>query len=484
MVGREHEWKRLWEFATDAEPRAALGVVWGNVRVGKSFLLESLSRQVGGIYYEAVRGSRADALRAAGERIGDFQKSVAPLAFQSWDEVINALLALGRDRDIFVVIDELPYLLEHSPELASVLSRAFAPTRTQYADSRTRLLVSGSAMNVMANLLSDDGPLVGRLALDLRLAPLDFREARALHDISDLATAVRTYAVIGGVPSYARQMSGRDLPHDAEDFDRWICRRVLSPEAPLFNESPYLFGNDPTISQARKLNVYHAALAGIASGNRTWKALTDELQIEGAALKPVLNTLIAAGFVERIDDPIRDNRAIYEPVDQLLRFHYALLRRWIGRLSRHGADPRDAWRQMQPIFESTILPACFAGMARYWATHFASYESLGGVAEFVGTTSVALDDQRARYVPVVVAEGSMGNPQARTVVAVGAVAFGREITDVDLQQLMETRAQLGLRAATAKLLLFGTDFDELVREVEAGREDVELVDLERLYEGD
>lgn len=485
LIGRKREWEWLVEFATTDKHPSALGIVWGNARVGKSFLLQSLAKKVDGVYYEAIRGSRADALRAAGELLGEAQQSVAPLALDSWEAVINACFALGRDRDLLVVFDELPLLLEHSPELESVLSRAFSPDNPNRAGSRTRLVVSGSAINVMANLLSSSGPLVGRIALDLRLAPLDFREARTLHDIADLATAVRTYAVIGGVPSYAREMSGGDLPKNANDFERWICRRVLSPSAPLFNESPYLFANDPTISQARKLNVYHAVLAGIATGRNTWSALTEELQIEGPALKPVMNALRAAGFVERIDDPVRDNRAIYEPVDQLLRFHYALLPRWIGRLSRHGADPHDAWRRMQSTFESSILAACFESMARYWTQHFASDETLDGVAAYVGTTSVSESPGRARFIPVIAADGAMSTPpQQRTVVAVGDAIFGSEVSDIDLHRLMDARALLGPKAATAKMLLFGTAFDPVVEEAAAERKDLELVSLERLYEGD
>jgi hypothetical protein len=40
----------------------------------------------------------------------------------------------------------------------------------------------------------------------------------------------------GGVAAYAREMSAGDLPAGPDDFDRWVCQRVLSPAAPLFSE--------------------------------------------------------------------------------------------------------------------------------------------------------------------------------------------------------------------------------------------------------
>jgi len=81
-------------------------------------------------------------------------------------------------------------------------------------------------MSVMGRLLSGTAPLRGRASLDLRMRPFDFRTARELHGIEDLATAVEAYAVIGGVPAYAREMVGGDLPAGPGDLDRWICERV------------------------------------------------------------------------------------------------------------------------------------------------------------------------------------------------------------------------------------------------------------------
>jgi len=48
-------------------------------------------------------------------------------------------------------------------------------------------------------------------------APFDFRTARKLHRIEELATALRTYTVIGGVATYARGMLDGDLLRSASD---------------------------------------------------------------------------------------------------------------------------------------------------------------------------------------------------------------------------------------------------------------------------
>lgn len=481
MVGRRVELGRLAEFVKSGETAATLGIVWGRRRIGKSFLLHSLAEQTGGFYHEAVRGARSEALRAFGERIGAYQQAAAPLAFDSWDEVVEALMRLGGERETVVVLDEFPYLLEHSPELESIIQRAFGARNALRADSRTRLILCGSAMSVMGQILSGTAPLRGRAGLDLRIAPFDYREARALHGVEDLATAVRAYAVIGGVAAYAREMSGNDLPSAPDDFDRWICRRVLSPSAPLFNEVPLLLSEDPATSKARKLNLYHAALAGVSQGNRSWSSLTSYLRMSGAALNPIMTALISAQFLARLNDPIRDNRPLYEPVDPILRVHYALLRRHGERLSRHGTDTLGIWHDIEPTFQSQVLGPVFESMARFWTTHFASRETLGGMADHVGPSTVSLGDGREVELDVVVAADDGASPGERTVHALGEAKVGQTLTMRHVERLEAARSALGVRASNAKLLLFGSVVDEAVRLAADNRSDVEVVDLPRLY---
>jgi AAA+ ATPase superfamily predicted ATPase len=483
MIGRRAEWARLEDFATSGESSASLGVVWGRRRVGKSFLLESLVEQAGGFYYGAIRGSSAEALRELGERIGAYQGSPAPLSLDDWGRAIDALLALGKERETVVVLDEYPYLLEHTPELDSILQRALGTRNPARASSRTRMILCGSAMTVMSTLLSGTAPLRGRAGLDLRVSPFDFRIARELHGIEDLRTAFRTYSVIGGVAAYAREMSGGDLPDGPGDFDRWVCQRVLSPAAPLFNEVALLLGEDPATSKARKINLYHAALAGIATGHHAHGNLTRYVKIPGASLAPIVETLVSAELIERIQDPIRENRPTYYPADPLIRFHYAVIRKHQSRLSRHDADTGSVWRHVLPTFDSQVVGPSFEAAARYWTMHFAEPDTLGGPPDHVGPTTVMLEDGSERQIDVVVTADDGAVPSERTILALGEAKAGELMTEHHLHRLEEARRALGARAAGATLLLFGTEAAPALTTLLASRTDVEYVGLDRLYAG-
>lgn len=483
MIGRRAEWRHLEEFVMGGTNVATLGIVWGRRRVGKSYLLEAAVEQAGGLYYCAVRGSSAEALREIGERLGAYQGAAAPLAIAGWEEAIEALLALGQHNECLVVLDEFPYLLEHTPELDSIIQRAFGPRAAKRAGNKTRLVLCGSAMSVMAKVLSGTAPLRGRAGLDLRISPFDFREARTLHGIDDLPTAFRTYCVIGGVPAYAREMSEGDLPMGPEDFERWICRRVLSPSAPLFNEIDLLLSEDPATAKARKLNLYHAVLAGVASGHHAHSSLTKYVKVSGAALAPIVAGLVSAEMVARTQDPIRENRPTYQPADPILRFHYAIIRRHRDRLARHGADTAHLWRGMQTMFDSQVRGPCFEDAARYWVRHFAHAETLGGRPDHVGPTTLTLPDGQERQVDLVVAADDALVPNERTICAVGEAKAGERITAPHVTRLEEIRTALGPRATAAKILLFGVEFAPDVSALAARRNDLELIDLVRLYEG-
>jgi AAA+ ATPase superfamily predicted ATPase len=479
MVGRADEWQWLSDFATSDEAGPSLGIVSGRRRVGKSFLLQSLVEQMGGFYYAAVRGLQAEALADLGEKLGAYLGAGAPLAFSSWSDAVDRLIALGQDGRRLVVLDEYPYLLEHTPELDSYFQRALGVRRSssRKALPPTRIILCGSAISVMREVLGGTAPLRGRAGLTLRVSPFDLRTARELHGCRDLETAFRIHAVIGGVAAYAREMVDGDLPSGPEDFDRWVTERVLSARSPLLSEIPLLLSEDPVLSKARKPNLYHATLGAIARGNHAFGKITGTLGISGTSLQPVLDVLTSTELIERVEDPVRQKRPTYHPADQLLRFHYAVIRPHQARLLRAGADTSAIWASLQGTFRSRVLGPAFEAAARDWVRHEAPDDMLEGPAVHVGDSVVILQGGDEVQLDVVVAADDADEPGKRTILAIGEAKAGRRLDARVIDRLTAARSALGPRAAGAKLLAFGASLGKVVR----GRSDVVAVDLERLY---
>src|SRR5579871_2701019 len=216
MFDRDREWAALTRFVTDAQPGATLGVVSGRRRQGKSFLLQALCEQSGGFYFCAQEGTDAESLAFLGEALARYLGSPAPLRFDDWRAAIDALLALGRERPVAVVLDEFPYLANANHALPSVIQAAYGPLRPERRDSRARLLLCGSAMSFMGRILAGDAPLRGRAGLDMVVRPLDHQAAAEFWDLDDPRLALQVGAIVGGTPAYRREFVRNDAPAGPE----------------------------------------------------------------------------------------------------------------------------------------------------------------------------------------------------------------------------------------------------------------------------
>lgn len=175
MFDRAWEWSELTALATDDGPEVTMAVVSGRRRQGKSFLLDSLARAAGGFYFCAYEATETESLRRFGEELSQYSGSLAPMRFDRWEQAIDALLVLGKDGPLPVVIDEFPPLARATLSLPSIVQVAYGPRRPERLQSRTRLLQCGSSRSFMGKLLSGTSPIRGRAGLELVVQPLDFR---------------------------------------------------------------------------------------------------------------------------------------------------------------------------------------------------------------------------------------------------------------------------------------------------------------------
>lgn len=116
-----------------------------------------------------------------------------------------------------------------------------------------------------------------------------------------------------------------------------------------------------------------------------------------------------------------------------------------------------------------------------WTTNFASDATLP-TRDHVGPSFVSIDGVE-HELDVVVA-GTGDTPGDREIVALGEAKSGEELTTHHLRRLERTKAALGAKASHAKLFLFGERVDERLAKLATERDDIELVDLDRLYTGD
>ncbi|BCJ59100.1 ATPase AAA [Micromonospora endophytica] len=485
IFDRDVEWAELLRFATDERAGATLGVVSGRRRQGKTLLLYELARATGGFYFGATEATGTESLRRLGQALGRYTSAPGPVHLADWSSAVDALLALGRDRSLPVVLDEFPYLARASRDLPSVIQHALTPGRPERTGSRTRLLLCGSALSFMGGLLAGSAPLRGRAGLELPVAPLDYRAAAAFWEIDDPSLAAQVFAIVGGTPAYRREYVQDDAPSGRDDFDDWVVRAVLNPARPLFREARYLLAEDPDLRDAA---LYHSVLAAVAEGNGTRGGIAGFIGRKTTDLHHPLTVLEDAGLLIREPDPLRSGRSRYRIAEPLITFYQAVMRpAWTALEQRRGAD---VWRRSQRRYASAVLGPAFEEIVRQWTVRFAAPETIGGI---VAEVSPAVLTDPASRTSLELDLVALGEPPIgdgpRPLLAVGEVKWGRTLGGADLDRLTKVRkllvARPGLDARDTRLLLAsGAGFTDDLVAASRDRPDVILVDPTRLYSGD
>ena len=476
---REHDKAALDSFLDSPAGRPLLGIVYGRRRIGKSTMLVKQAEDRGGFYFEAIRVETPVQLERLGAALGA-HLGVGRLALDSWEEAFAALLQLGEKGQVPIVLDEFGHVIAADASVESALTTALGPAALRRSTSKARLILCGSAITLMRALTEGEAPLRGRAGLELIMQPDDVRVAATRRPAGGGAdTAVRVYSVIGGVVGYATDMVNFDVPTKSTDFDRWVTERVLSPAATLHREATTLLAEDPSLGGKNAL-LHHSILGAIANGSVTASGISGKVGRPISNVDPVLRRLIEAGFVVRHDDPIRKKRPLYVLADPFLQFHYAVLEP--NGSAFRGQDLSVMWSErLEPVFGSLVRGPVFEEMARSWTAQFASSATLP-IRDHVGPSFVRVDD-KDRQIDVLAA-GPGETPADRTISAIGEAKAGEELTERHLRTLEQFRAALGENASKAKLLLFGERVHKKLYDVAAGRADVEIIDLERLYAGE
>ncbi|MCL2584904.1 MAG: AAA family ATPase [Streptosporangiales bacterium] len=478
VFDRDYEWDVLANFVRSGSPRARLGVVSGRRRQGKTFLLRALAEATNAFYYAAAETTATDSLRDLGTAIAARAGGALPYAIGTWDEAIRALRATFPDG--LVIIDEFPYLIRSDPSLPSLMQRALDDQAWGRQEQGTRFLLCGSAMSVMGSLLAGNAPLRGRSALELMVAPFDYRTAARFWGIEDdPALAVLVHSIVGGTPAYRSEFVADDVPESRADFDAWVTRTVLNPAVPLFREARYLLAEETDI---REPAIYNAVLGAIAEGNATRGGIANYVGRKSSELLHPLTVLEDAGLITRADDPFHARKSQFEITEPLIAFYQTVMRpAWTQLEQRQAAT---VWQRQHATFSAKVVGPHFEAICRDWAAR----EGASVFGEFPAQVAAATinDGTGQTQIEVDVAVRMAGTPQEPgRILSLGEAKWGEVMGIGHLNRLRRARDLLAAKkepVADAVLACYsGAGFTDELRELAASDPRVLLVSLQQLY---
>jgi hypothetical protein len=482
LHARDRQWTSLAEFGTDPAAGATLGLVYGRRRQGKTLMLELLAEATGGLMFTAREQSDHQNLADLSAAYAAYTGQPSTLRLGSWQDLIEALVRIGTDAatPVPVILDEFPHLVAQAPSLPSLIQIALSPRSFASRRTRTRLILCGSALSVMRDLLGNGAPLRGRAKLELVLRPFDFREAASFWGLeSEPELAFRVNALLGGTPAYRAMTYGP--PGSLKTFDRWVAERLLNPASAIFREGNLLLREEAALTDPTP---YHAVLTAIAGGATRRSEIAGLLGRPATGVGHLLEGLEQVGLITRLEDALRQRRGAYRLTDPLIRLHSLVIERNEGALVR-GRGAR-VWASSASTVASMIYGPHFEDLAREWCVSHAHAETLGGEPnQVLPAVAPCRTHGQGHELDVVVIDHPAN--QQRRVIAIGeAKATSDSVDQTQLRRLEHLRdlVPAALAPVPARLLLFSRSgfMPELRREA-ATRGDIELVDLDRLYNG-
>jgi AAA+ ATPase superfamily predicted ATPase len=441
-------------------------VLFGRRRVGKSWLFRRFAHGKPADVFVCDRRAESDQLWSFGsdveERLG-LRPHFADIA-----GLYRFLFRRAGDARRLAVIDEFPELLRLGGGPDSILARVM---EDELPGSRLKLILCGSQVSTMEELLTERQPLHGRGRRFL-LAPLRFAQAREfLGDHRPTELVVR-YAIAGGMPLYLRRL-GR--PGSLRSV---LCEDLLTPLGPFFNE-PW----DVLEMELTGTAVHFSLLLALSRHEgMTWQELVTESHVsEGNASRNVrvlqdLHLVEAANPM--FSEPAARQRR-YRLRDHLMRFWFRFVFPWQEELQAGLAAGDHHDRNVAPHLAEHVSPA-FEELCRDWvrADRAGSGESVG---RWWGPARHDLRRQRlatTEEIDVVAAAG-------RTVTVAGecrwtAQSMRRAVLDDLVQRKLPALAQAGVDVRRAQVVLFSrSGFAPELRSA-AAEHGARLVELDQL----
>jgi len=379
FVGRQRELAELNDVL--ARGGAQFILVYGRRRVGKTTLILQWARQTGHsiIYWVATRDTPAQTRLGFTQALWEWAHpdSHAAPRFDTWADAFEAAADLIGDQQVILIMDEFSYAAESDPALPSNLQAAWDHL---FKESNVTLVLTGSHIGMMTNLIRYDAPLYGRFTAQLPVDPLPFPALRDFLPRYTAAERVAVYAVAGGIPAYLERFNDRETL--GANVQRLFMRRTG-----MFRSEPFVLVGDVI---RRETQTYEAVLKAIAAGRRTPQEIGAMLGLTSSYLSPYLKQLEALHLIERrLPATIPPERrrtsrnSLYHLADPYLRFYFRFIQPNLGLVEQELTDI--LWQRIAEQFRAFVGQTAFEDLCREWTLAQARAGQLPFPPEIVGS---------------------------------------------------------------------------------------------------
>ena len=323
FIGREKELKALSaELSTWKKKTAVL--IYGKRRVGKSTLINEAAKVFDGIVVNHIcvastfEGNLELIYKSVSESL-----ALPNIRFDSLFAMMDYLKTL--EKKILLIIDEYPYLKQTKKKnevdsyMQAVIDRL---------PENVKLILCGSYITVMKELLAEDNPLFGRFSMVQHIHDFDYYDASKFYPDLSVREKIAFYGVFGGCP-YVLE----NIQKDQSVRDNIV--RLLLPETGIIRSHI----ENVMLKEIQK-SFDARILESLGNGKKKYTEIRDQLgNSETGLLDKQLKILLDMETIRKTEPINRRNdkkKQFYEITDNLMRFYFSFIFGTAGTITRIG----------------------------------------------------------------------------------------------------------------------------------------------------
>ena len=325
FIGREKELKELKKELSDWNRKTAV-LVYGKRRVGKSTLINEAAKSFDGIVINHLCVSST--FEGNMELIYRSVSEALELPQIGFDSIFSMMEFLGKtNKRILFVIDEYPYLKQTKKqyEVDSVMQAVI-----DRLPGNIKLIVCGSYITIMKELMNEDNPLFGRFSMFQHIRDFDYFESAKFYPELNEKDKVAFYAVFGGSPFILEQLDSKKSLKDN-------IVKLLIPETGIVR-----IHIENTMLKEIQKSFDVRILESLGNGKKKYTEIRDWLKMtETGLLDKQLKILLDMETITKTEPINRRNdkkKQFYEISDNLMRFYFSFIFGVEGTIQRIGSE--------------------------------------------------------------------------------------------------------------------------------------------------
>ena len=309
FIGRKKELDTLKEaFSSDRQENI---LIYGRRRVGKTELIKEAIKDRNALYYEGKEISEDKVIDELSLLISEYL-DLPKYRFDDIGSLLDLVFKSASDKPMILILDEYTYIQRFIKGIDSIIQSLIDKYNKT---SKLKLILCGSYIDTMKELVAYGKPLYGRFRYVIDLKQMDYYDSSLFYEERTDEEKVAFYSIFGGIPFY-NALIDKDL-----SFEDNIIKLVLNTNSVLYNEiEVYLKG------ELSKLENANGVMDAVAVGKSKFTDILVKTKISSSSkLSDVLNKLISMELIRKeapINDPDNKKKIKYSIADNYTLFYY------------------------------------------------------------------------------------------------------------------------------------------------------------------